>query len=98
MAGNFKSVAAGNKYAYLGFYDTEGRFIGGNTSAPSAGAAGSGMYRILGIKSAPVVVPENDTQQSTGDDTCWQISPLPVSPHAPFRLRSPCKTSRLNSG
>lgn len=68
MAGNFRSVAAGNKYAYLGFYDTEGRFIGGNTSAPSAGAAGSGMYRILGIKSAPVVVPENDTQQSTGDD------------------------------
>ena len=68
MAGNFRSVGAGNKYAYLGFYDVNGNFIGGNTSAPSAGAAGSGMYRILGIKAAPVAVPENDTQQASGDD------------------------------
>lgn len=68
MAGNYKNVAVGNKYAFIGFYDTSGRFIGGNTSAPSSGAAGSGMYRISGIKSAPVNVPESETVQVSGDD------------------------------
>lgn len=68
MAGSYKSIAAGNQQAWLGFLDSTGFLLGGNTSAPSTGAAGSGMLRITGIKSAPVSIPERELVQVTGDD------------------------------
>lgn len=68
MAGSYKSIAAGNQQAWLGFLDTNGFLLGGNTSAPSTGAAGSGMLRIVGIKAAPVAIPEREIVQVTGDD------------------------------
>lgn len=68
MTGAYKSVAAGNKYAFMGFLDANGYLLGSSTSAPASGAAGSGMLRITGIKSAAVTIPDNDTVQVTGDD------------------------------
>lgn len=68
MAGSYKSVAAGNQQAWLGFLDSNGFLLGGDTSAPSSGAAGSGMLRINGIKSAPIATPERELVQVTGDD------------------------------
>lgn len=68
MAGSYKSIAAGNQQAWLGFLDSTGFLLGGTTSAPATGATGSGMLRITGIKSAPVSIPERELVQVTGDD------------------------------
>jgi len=68
MAGSYKSIAAGNQQAWVGFLDSNGFLLGGNTTAPSTGATGSGMLRITGIKSAPVAIPEREVVQITGDD------------------------------
>jgi len=68
MAAATKIIGAGNKYHFLGFLDSFGYLTGGNSSAPASGAAGSGMYRIVGVKSAAPTIPESDVVQATGDD------------------------------
>lgn len=68
MAGSYKNIAAGNTHAYLGFLDSTGFLLGSTTSAPAAGAAGSGMMRVTGIKAAPVTIPEREAVLVTGDD------------------------------
>lgn len=68
MASFTKSIAAGNSYAFLGFIDSNGFMVGSSTSAPSQGAAGSAMIRLLGIKTAAPTVPEREVVQVTGDD------------------------------
>ncbi len=68
MAGSYKSVAAGNQQAWLGFLDSNNFLLGGDTSAPAAGAAGSGMLRVSGIKTAPIATPERELVQVPGDD------------------------------
>lgn len=62
-----KQAAAGNKYTFIGFLDSDNYLIGGTPTAP-ASAAASGMHRVLGIKAAPINVPDVETVQATGDD------------------------------
>jgi hypothetical protein len=69
MATFTKSIAAGNTYAFMAFIDSNGFMVGSATTAPSAGAAGSPMIRITGIKTASPTVPEPEVVQVTGDDT-----------------------------
>lgn len=69
MATFTKSIAAGNTYAFMGFIDSNGFLVGSATTAPAAGAAGSPMIRITGIKTASPAVPEPEVVQVTGDDT-----------------------------
>lgn len=64
-----KNIAAGNNYCYFGFIDNRGYLVGSATTAPAAGAAGSGMIRLQGIKVAAPTVPEPEVVQVTGDDT-----------------------------
>lgn len=68
MAGSQKSVAAGFQQVWLGFLDSNGFLLGSNTTAPAAGAAGSGMMRVAGVKSAPITTPERELVQVSGDD------------------------------
>jgi hypothetical protein len=69
MATFTKSIAAGNTYAFMAFINENGFMVGSATTAPSAGAAGSPMIRITGIKTASPTVPEPEVVQVTGDDT-----------------------------
>lgn len=68
MATFVKSAVAGNTDCWLGFIDSNGFLCGSATTAPAAGAAGSPMMRLTGIKEAPIAVPERELVQSTGDD------------------------------
>lgn len=68
MASFTKAIAVGNAHAFLGFIDANGFLIGGSASAPAAGAAGSGMIPLTGIKTASPTIPERETVQVTGDD------------------------------
>lgn len=63
-----KAIAAGNAKAFLGFIDSNGFLVGSATTAPAAGAAGSPMLALTGIKAASPTVPERDVVQVTGDD------------------------------
>lgn len=69
MASFTKNIAAGNNFAFLGFIDSRGYLVGSTTTAPAPGAAGSGMIRLQGIKTAAPTVPEPEVVQVTGDDT-----------------------------
>lgn len=62
-----KATAAGVAYGFIGFIDSNGFFIGGATTAPSAGSS-SGMLRIRGVQTASPTVPEPETVQVGGDD------------------------------
>lgn len=62
-----RTAAAGNKYTFIGFLDTNNLFIGGTPTAPSAGTA-SGAYRVLGIKEAAPITPDPETVVASGDD------------------------------
>lgn len=68
MSGSYKSAAAGLQQSWMGFLDANGFLLGSDTSAPAAGATGSGMLRILGVKSANATVPERERTQSTSED------------------------------
>lgn len=63
-----KAAVAGNAQCWLGFIDGNGFMVGSATTAPSSGAAGSPMIKLVGIKEAPAAVPEAEVVQSTGDD------------------------------
>lgn len=63
-----RSASAGNKYSGLGFLNDDGILIGGSPTAPAAGAAGSGLIRLLGIKQVPLRIPDSQLVQDTGDD------------------------------
>jgi hypothetical protein len=69
MASFTKNIAAGNNYCYFGFIDSRGYLVGSTTTAPAAGATGSGMIRLQGVKVAAPTVPEPEVVQVTGDDT-----------------------------
>lgn len=62
-----RNIAAGNNYSFIGFIDSKGLMVGGNTTAPAAGSA-SGMLRLLGIQNVPSAIPTPDTVQVPGDD------------------------------
>ena len=68
MSAPKRAIAAGTKYFYAGFLDPFGYLLGGDTSAPASGATGSGMYPIVGIKTASPTIPTPDVVQDTGDD------------------------------
>lgn len=68
MASFSKSIDAGNDYAFLGIRDSNGFLVGQGTSAPSQGASGSAMFRLLGIKEAPVTAAERSAVVATGDN------------------------------
>lgn len=59
--------AAGNKYSFLAFMGDR-YMLGKSRTAPSTGATGSGMYRLLGIKEVPLNTPIPTPVQVTGDD------------------------------
>lgn len=63
----FRAIGAGARDNFIGFYNDQGQFIGGTTTAPTAGNA-SGMRELLGIKSVPLGVPETDQVIIDGDD------------------------------
>jgi hypothetical protein len=60
-------ASAGNKYAFIGFLDTDGYLIGGTPTAPANGVSSS-AYRVLGVKETALTIPTPDTVQATGDD------------------------------
>lgn len=63
------TIAAGFRYLFYGVVDGDGYFVGGTTTAPSAGDAnGSGMIRLNGARTLPLNIPEPDIQVVTGDD------------------------------
>lgn len=63
-------IAAGYRVAYYGVVDTDGYFIGGDGTAPSAGDAdGKPMRRLLGATTAPVQLTEPDSVPIPGDNT-----------------------------
>lgn len=69
MAASRKVIAAGNRYAFMGYFNDIGYLTGGTNTPPAAGANGSGLTQLLGVKEAPITVPENDTVPITGDDS-----------------------------
>lgn len=68
MAGSQKSVSAGFQQLWLGFLDSNGFLLGSTPTAPAAGAAGSGMMRVSGAKTAQITTPERELVQVSGDD------------------------------
>jgi len=63
-------TAAGTRYCYIAFKDTEARYITGRSrTAPSAGAIGSGCFRLWGIAEANIVTTEPEVVPAMGDDT-----------------------------
>jgi hypothetical protein len=64
---SIRSAAAGNKYSFLSFLDTENYAIGGTPSAPAAGDV-SNWYRLQGIKAVPINKPDDEIVTVTGDD------------------------------
>lgn len=68
MPGSRRNIAAGNRYALYGFMDEFGFLTGSTPTAPSAGATGSAMGQLLGIKTAAPTIPDPDAVQVTGED------------------------------
>lgn len=62
-------IGAGFRYLWYGVNDSDGKFIGQTTTAPTAGnTSGSGMARLAGARTLPVNIPEPDVEPVTGDD------------------------------
>lgn len=61
-------IAAGTQFAQYGLIDTNG-FLQGTSGAVAQGAAGEGMGRLLGIKTANPGPVEPENTNITGDDT-----------------------------
>lgn len=65
-------VAAGNKYAFAGFVDSEGFLIGSTPTAPvAASSTNGGMARIVGVKQVGINVPEPESVIVTWDDDAF---------------------------
>jgi hypothetical protein len=63
------TIAAGFRDLFYGVVDSDGYFIGGTATAPTAGDQdGSGMIRLNGARTLPLNIPEPDIQVVTGDD------------------------------
>jgi len=60
-------ISAGARDSWLGFYNSDGRFVGGTPDTPAAGSA-SKMYELLGVKTVPLTVPDSEAIAITGDD------------------------------
>jgi hypothetical protein len=67
MAAPSKLIAAGGKYAFMSFINTNGFLTGSNTTDITAGSS-RGAALLEGFKTASPTVPEPDTVQVTGDD------------------------------
>lgn len=62
-------IGAGFRFNFYGVIDSNGYFIGGTATAPTAGnQTGSGMIRLQGSRTLPVNIPEPENQVVTGDD------------------------------
>lgn len=93
MAGSNKTAAGGNKWMFGGFLDEFGYLVGATPSAPSAGATGSAMFNLVGVKSASPAVPERETIQITGDDEL--IGEIPLTSLASRRFTADIATQDL---
>jgi len=62
-------IGAGFNIMLRGFFDSSGNFLGGTTTAPTAGVvAGSPMLRLQGGRTLPVQALEPDVVPADGDD------------------------------
>jgi hypothetical protein len=62
-------IGAGFNLLYYGFFDTDGNFLGGATTAPAAGnQTGSPLTRLRGARTIPVSIPEPEVVVASGDD------------------------------
>lgn len=64
-----KTAAAGAKYTFGWFVDSDGFITGASPTVPTKGATGSGAFLMEGIKEAAPTTPEQEVVQDTGDDT-----------------------------
>lgn len=68
----YKTIQAGTQQAFLAFVGTDKNIIlGGTTTAPSAGATGSGAIQLTGIQTAPTGIPEGEAVPVLGDDSIF---------------------------
>lgn len=69
MTAATRRATMGAQYAFMGFYDADGRITGATRSAPANGSTtGSPADHILGIQEASPATPDPDTIASPGDD------------------------------
>jgi hypothetical protein len=61
-------TGVGSKFSQFGFINENGFFIGGNPTAPAAGATASNARQLWAIKNAAPTVPAPEVVQVTGDD------------------------------
>lgn len=65
-------IGAGFAYVAYGFNDTDGYFLGGTTTAPTAGdQTGSPLTRLTGGRVMPVSIPEPELVPADGDDQTY---------------------------
>lgn len=80
MATATRRATMGAQYAFMGFYDSNGRITGGTRSAPASGGInGSPADHILGIQEASPATPDPDIIASPGDDVNiaeWSLDSL----------------------
>jgi hypothetical protein len=66
---DIKRIAAGYRYMRYGVVDSDGKFVGSTTTAPTNGDVnGSGLLRLDGARTLPMQLDEPDVQTVTGDD------------------------------